>query len=60
MEKTINWEEREFELVKVAIGGLISNSAIVDTHNQDVADYIALHAIVQAKAVINRLKKATE
>lgn len=51
----INWKEREFELIKAAMQGLLSNSAIVEIHDASTRDYISDHAILQAKSIIRKL-----
>lgn len=51
----IDWKEREFELIKAAMQGLLSNSAIIDTHDVSAIEYISDHAIRQARNIIRKL-----
>ena len=55
--EAIDWEQRRYELSKAAMEGLLSNSAIIDLHDNETIEWITYHSVLQADTLIAELKK---
>ncbi len=56
--KTIDWEQRRYELVKEFMAAQIANSSLVRTFGEDAMEHIMEKAIISADELIKQLQES--